>query len=63
MLRGARQRLFAVRRLQQLIAVLLQPRDQNVAVGFVVVDHQDSGGVVHGNVIRLGGPANYYGRI
>ncbi len=47
MLRGARQRFFAVGRLQQLVAVLLQPRNQNVAVGFVVVDHEDEGGIVH----------------
>ena len=47
MLRDARQRFFAVGRLQQLIAVLLQPRNQNVAVGFVVVDHEDEGGIVH----------------
>jgi hypothetical protein len=27
--------------------VLLQPRDQDVAVGFVVVDHEDEGRIVH----------------
>jgi hypothetical protein len=27
--------------------MLLQPRNQNIAVGFVVVDHEDEGGIVH----------------
>jgi hypothetical protein len=33
--------------------VLFQPRDQNIAVGFVVVDDQDTGGIVHGVTLEL----------
>ena len=48
MLARDRQRLLAVARMQHLIAVRLQPRRQNIAIGLVVVGDQDAGGVVHG---------------
>jgi hypothetical protein len=40
--------------------MLLQPRDQNVAVGFVVVDHEDEGGIVHAR-LAIEDPMSGYG--
>src|SRR6516225_6889401 len=47
MLRRARQRFFAVGRLQRLIAVLGQPSDQDIPVGFIVVNDEDARWTVH----------------
>ncbi len=47
MLLGGDERLLAVGGLQQLVAVDAEPRDQNVAVGLVVVDDQDTRRTVH----------------
>ena len=41
------QRLLAVGGLQQLVAVDAEPRDQDVAIGLVVVDDQDTRWIVH----------------
>ena len=41
MLLGGGERLLAVGRLQQFVAVHFQPRDQDVAVGLVVVDDRE----------------------
>ena len=50
---GARQRFFAVGRLQQFVAVLLQPRHEDVAVGLVVIDDEDAGRVSHTRVAEM----------
>ena len=50
MLARTRQCLFAVGRLQRLIAVLCQPGDEDIPVGLVVVDDEDARWTVHGTL-------------
>ena len=42
-----RQGFFAVRGLQQLIALRREPRHQDVAIGLDIVDDEDPRGIVH----------------
>ena len=52
LLRG-RERLLAVGGLRQLVAMHVEPRDQDVAVGLVVVDDEDARGIVHDDVTTI----------
>ena len=47
MLLGGGERLFAVGGLLEVVAVRAEPREQDVAVGLVVVDDQDTRRIVH----------------
>ncbi len=51
-----RERLLAIRCLQQFVPVHLEPRLEDVAVGLVVVDDEDALRIVHRNasVIPVG---------
>ena len=53
MLLGGGERLLAVAGLQQFVAVDFQPRDQNITVGFVVVDDQYARRLVHDESVSI----------